>query len=202
MFQKTSFQKRSTQSKIKKTHKRLLALQDASLFFKLLQALELFIFSKTELAATIKKTADSIEFHQLRKKIHDAWLADRSLIDQFIANKGTSLSEEEKDILLGWKRAIYGDFICVTYCDDYAVMRQYDCGENTYAVLGLTDDFTTMVPMSPPYPLKTTLLPFKGKIVWNGLCETYGIYFGPNASKTLLDEYKKTLEQNLIKTSL
>ena len=180
----------------------MLEPKDARLVFKLMQSFDIFVLNTTEFTQAIKESGMPREVNAIRKKVQDVWLANRSLIDQFIAHEGPALSEEKKEILLEWKRAINDDFVCITYCDDYTVMVQYGSFSPMYAVLGLTEDFKSIIPMVPPFLIKTTLLPFKGKIIWNGLCESYRIVFGPNMSQEFSDEYRQASEQNLITTSL
>jgi len=61
---------------------------------------------------------------------------------------------------------------------------------DVYAVLPLSDDFEKFVHKSElPFYLKTVLLPFNGKIVYDGLFERYNISFGGGIKNDLKELY-------------
>jgi len=71
-----------------------------------------------------------------------------------------------------------------------------------FGVLGLDDPLTEIFGPGLPKPIETVLLPFKGKIVYDGLAVGYNIGFASGAKKMLNEEYKQAKEKFGIITSL
>lgn len=187
---------------LNKKNKRLIDPDEAKLFFKLQEIVERFIVDNSNILSDIKKEGKPIAISELRQRIHDHLFDNRTLLDRLVAQKDAILSEDEKQIILGWKRAIYGKILCIKYYAGYAVMCSFDDPKNFYGVLGLTQDFDDVIPMDPPLVIKTALLPFKGRIVWSGLCASYGLMFGSNIRATLFNDCIKAREKDAIQMSL
>ena len=71
-----------------------------------------------------------------------------------------------------------------------------------YGVLALFDPFEVVIGPYLPRMIKTTLLPFKGRIVYDGLITGYNITFGPGIKRRLNESYKEAKERSGIVTSL
>ena len=68
-----------------------------------------------------------------------------------------------------------------------------------YGVLGLFQGFDEVVPRSHlPLYIQTVLLPFKEKIVYDGLFRTYNIYFGGGIKRSLKESYMRAKQNNRI----
>ena len=53
-----------------------------------------------------------------------------------------------------------------------------------------------------PVYIKTVLLPFKDKIIYDGLMQTYNIHFGGGIKRSLKETYMKAKQNGKIITSL
>ena len=71
-----------------------------------------------------------------------------------------------------------------------------------YGVLALFDPFEALIGPHLPRMFKTTLLPFKGQIVYDGLLAGYNITFGGGIRRRLNESYKEAKERDGIVTSL
>jgi hypothetical protein len=47
-----------------------------------------------------------------------------------------------------------------------------------------------------------TLLPFKGEIVWSGICETYDVSIGPNMRRDFFYQCKEARKRKQIITEI
>ena len=71
-----------------------------------------------------------------------------------------------------------------------------------YGVVALFDPFEAVVGPYLPRMIKTTLLPFKGRIVYDGLVTGYNVTFGGGIKRRLNEDYKEAKALHGIITSL
>jgi len=72
-----------------------------------------------------------------------------------------------------------------------------------YGVLGLYDNLDDLSPGRPlPTMVRAVLLPFKGKIVYDGMLEAYNIFIGGGIRTGLNEEYMAAKQNNRIVTTL
>ncbi len=85
-----------------------------------------------------------------------------------------------------------GEFYLMRYLKKYAVFMSTKEADHLYGVLGLYDSFDTLLGGQPlPVLLKTTLLPFKGRTIYDGIIASYSVLFGPGIRGELDDTYKR-----------
>jgi hypothetical protein len=111
-----------------------------------------------------------------------------------------NLSAENLAIISGWKKSIRGDFFIERFLKKYAVFIQE---EKVYAVLGLHQSFDEIIHRSNlPLYVETVLLPFKDKIIYDGLLGTRNIYFGGGIKRRLKETYMRAKQNSRILVSL
>src|SRR5215510_13293915 len=71
-----------------------------------------------------------------------------------------------------------------------------------YGVLALTQPFEALVGPSLPVLTEAVLLPFQGRIVYDGLMTSYRISFGPGIRRSLNESFKEAKARPGIVTSL
>ena len=70
-------------------------------------------------------------------------------------------------------------------------------------MVGIALPFDKMVhPSNLPMYVKTTLLPFKGRIIFDGIFQAYRIHFGGGIKTRLKEEYMTAKQKNRIIESL
>ncbi len=167
--------------------------EEAQLFFKLFFALlaytnrQLQVFPDVSTPEAVRKVGS-----QKVVKIRDALYGHHKLFDQFVAENPDGFSPEELALVASWKHHLTGDFYLIRYLKKYAVFMS--SGEPTYlyGVLGLYDPIENVVPpQALPILLKTTLLPFKGQIIYDGLVQSYSIMFGSGIRGDLNATYNR-----------
>ncbi len=65
-----------------------------------------------------------------------------------------------------------------------------------YGVVALFDPFEVVIGPYLPRMIETTLLPFKGRIVYDGLITGFNIFFGGGIKRSLNESYKEAKERS------
>jgi hypothetical protein len=171
--------------------------QDADLFFDLMWALQFFVNQKLEILEDVSSLEDYIACSTDRKmEVRNALYDNKKLIDLFVEENPRNFSEEMLSIVSGWKNFVAGEFHIERYLKKYAVfIRETD----VYGVLSLHQEFEDMVPRSRlPLYVRAVLLPFQGKIVYDGLFENYNIFFGGGIKRSLKEVYMRAKQNHRI----
>jgi hypothetical protein len=174
-----------------------LASEDARLFFKLYFALLAFANRELKVVEDVSK-ADDIAKTKIERtqKIREALFKHPGLLDRFVAENPEGFSPEELESIKSWKHRVSGDFYLMRYLKKYAVFMTMKGTSHLYGVLGLYDSFETVTGGQPlPVALRTTLLPFKDHIIWDGIVTTYSVLFGPGIRADLDVTYKQLKEK-------
>ena len=157
-----------------------LAAEDARLFFKLFFALLAYTNRQLKITPKVSAPTDIPKAGgDALMKLRDALYADSELLVRFIGENPEHFTPEELDIIANWKHRVSGEFYLMRYLKNYAVFMPAKKSDHLYGVVGLYDPIEVVVRGQPlPVLLKTTLLPFKGQIIYDGLVEPYTVLFG------------------------
>lgn len=181
----------------------LLSPQDAEQFFKIHRSLMCFVNERLQIIPEID-TPD--EFSALppeaRLEVRDAFLDELDLIELFVDANPFDLSDEDFDIAASWQHQVSGKFFLFRQLKKYMVFLATEEPPVAYGVLALTDPFEELVGPYLPIWAETVLLPFKGKIVYDGLLSSFNISFGGGVKRGLNESYKEAKERLGIVTSL
>lgn len=172
----------------------VLSEDDVKLFFKLMLPLQAFVNLKLDLIPDCS-TTEAVKNLDLepRFKLREALYGNIGLIDQFVKENPEGFNDEELGIVQSWSKFIAGDFYIERYLAKHAIFIK---NEEVYAVVALQDPFDFLVGREQlPAYTKTVLLPFKGKIVYDGLMQNYRIQFGGGIRGSLRETYL-TAKQN------
>jgi hypothetical protein len=167
--------------------------QDAQLFFKLFLAILAYTNRQLNVVPNVSQPTD---LHRLgterTAKIRDALYAHKELFDRFIAENPENLTADELQIVASWKHHISDEFYLMRYLKKYAVFMPAKKADRLYGVLGLFDPIQVVVRGQPlPVLLKATLLPFRDKIIYDGIVAPYTILFGKNIRADLDATYNR-----------
>lgn len=173
-------------------NKKILSPQDGEQVIRLLEEVDYFAGTATGILRTALKREKPVTIN-LIKKMRDSWYNDKSLLDAFLASPYTKLDEQEREIVKAWRNNLTGTFLCVTYEENGAIMRPVidnDLQPYYYSVLGITQDFETMIEQKPPYIVKTTLLVYKDMVISDGLVLINPREFSPEIKQMLLEDWQ------------
>jgi hypothetical protein len=187
---------------IKEAPAMLLPPEDARLFFKLQFALLAFVNQRLRIVPEPGSPgeADNLTPHAA-VKLRDALLAAPELIGDFVAENPADLADEELEIVHAWRHQVGGDFYIYRYLAKHTVFLHVDGEPVAYGVVGLTQPLDELV-WQLPVLTKTVLLPFRGRIIYDGLLNNYNISFGPGIRRSLADDYRQAKRRLGIVTTL
>ena len=181
-----------------------LPLDDVDLFFRLHRGLMFFVNRKLQVID--RKVASSEAYSGLppeaRVEVHKALLDHTDLIDAFAYENPFDFDETGLEVVRSWKNLVTGTFYAFRQLRDHMIFLSSTEPVVAYGVVALFDPFEAVVGPYLPRMVKTTLLPFKGRIVYDGLVTGYNVTFGGGIKRRLNEDYKEAKERSGIITSL
>ena len=181
----------------------LLEPQDAQLFFKLHRTLMHFVNQRLQVVPDINSPEEFATLPpEIRLKVREAFLDESDLIEVFVDQNPANLGDDELDIVLSWRHQVAGDFYIIRELKNYTVFLSTDKQAIAFGVLALTQPFEEMIGPYLPVMTQTVLMPFRDKIVYDGLMNNYRISFGPGIRRSLNESFKEAKERYGIVTSL
>lgn len=181
-----------------------LAPNDVALFFKLHRSLMFFVNERLKVIsdeAANPKAYSSLP-PEARFKVHEALFKHMELIQAFVDGNPFGLPTDELDIVLSWKHLVHGTFYAMRETKDYMVFLSSQTPAVAYGVLPLSQPFEELIGPYLPVMLQTTLLPFKDRIVYDGVLSTFNVVLGPGICRNLKEELKAAQSRHGIVTSL
>ncbi len=174
-----------------------LSTPDIELFYKLNGSL--LAYANREL----KILPAGIAPDQVRKqpvqqvaRLRDACYEKPQIFEQYLAANPDRLPAEELAIVASWRLRITGDFYIVRHLKACAVFMNAKEPTHLYGVLGLIDPLEVVTRGAPlPLMVKATLLPFRDRIIYDGLMSTYRISFGPGIRSGMNSTYSRLKER-------
>lgn len=182
----------------------LLPLHELELLFKLHRTFMFFVNQRLQVLPD--KIASPEKFSslspELRLKVRDAFLAHTDLVQAFVDENPANLSTDELDIVRSWQHLVHGTFYILREMAKYTAFLSTDKPPVAYGVLALSDPFDLLIGRPLPVMVQTVLLPFKGKIVYDGLMTSRNISFGPGIRRSFNESFKEAKARHGIVTSL
>lgn len=130
----------------------------------------------------------------------DALWEHPDLIDACVRANPDKRTEEEFAQIGKWKGFLQGKFYVSRYLKDHAIFMG---NSQAYGVKGLYEPFEMVLQGRPlPSLVEAVLLPYKGQIIYDGICLSYNIRFGRGIRQNLEEEYLAAKQNGRIQTSL
>jgi len=173
---------------------------DKDLFFKLYFDLLYCVNIKHKIVkhfgdSRFPKIVDSGDANLVREKLFE----NPKWIDEYLNKYGDEFTEEERNILVSWRDYYIRDtFIVIKYLTKYSVfMHETDKGDNKlYGITGLNHPFAELFDKNDlPILVAALLLPFKNKIIYDGLVSAFNVRIGPNMRKSMNESYRISKEK-------
>jgi hypothetical protein len=182
----------------------LLNPHDLDQFFTLHRALMFYVNQRLQVIPD--RVTTPLEFAALappvRLKVRDAFTANLDLIEPFVHENPARLTEEELDIVRSWRHLVHGSFYVFRELKNYTVFLAPGSPAVAYGVLALSQPFEDLIGPYLPVMVQTVLLPFKNRIVYDGLMSSYNVSFGPGIRRNLNEDFKAAKERQGIVTCL
>jgi hypothetical protein len=182
----------------------LLTPQDAELFFRLHRTLMFFVNQRLQAVPNVPAAPDEFAAlaPEVRLKVRDALLDHTELLEFFVEQNPAHLSHDELAIVQAWRHLVAGKFYVFRELKKYTVFLSSENQPIAYGVLALSQPFEELIGPYLPVLTQTVLLPFKDKIVYDGLMSSYRISFGPGIRRSLNESFKEAKQRQGIITSL
>lgn len=181
----------------------LLPPQDAELFFKLHRSLMLFVNQRLGILPGVSSLEELAALPpQKIAKVRNAFRDQVDLVDPFAEENPAGLSADELDIVLSWRHQVSGRFFVFRQLKKHMVFLATNDPVIAYGVVALTDPFEDLVGPFLPVMTETVLLPFRNRVIYDGLLSRYNISFGGGVRRRLNDSYRDAKERLGIVTSL
>lgn len=159
---------------------------------------ELMRFGNRRLQAVDDEDLDS-NFGRIapetRMRIRDAVFQHPEIIDDFVRENPSHLSAEELATVARWKNFVAGTFYVYRYLKQHTIFMGGKKHDQAFGVLALADSIEVVLEAWPlPAMVRTVLLPWRDKIIYDGLMWRYQILVG-NGVRDQLDEYYRKVKE-------
>jgi hypothetical protein len=173
--------------------------QESALYYELMWALQFHIKQSLNLfpkVKTIRQYADNLDMEE-KFEVREALYADPTWFDTFVQRNPQNFSEEKLAIVQSWKAFVAGDFFIERILKKYTIFIADN--NNVYGVWAIQDDFDDIFhPGELPVRVRAVLLPFQDKIIYDGLLQSYNVFFGSGISGDLKEIYLRAKQRNKI----
>jgi hypothetical protein len=182
-----------------------LSADDVALYYKLMWSLQFYVNQRLNILPNVDSVEAYAEYYESEEKLplRNALYENPELIDAFIGENPAQLTEDELSIVRSWKNFVVGDFYIDRFLKKGAIFITASEPSRVYVVLGLTDSLQDFFQPyhRPPILVKTVLLPFKGRIIYDGMFQFYSVFFGGGIKGNLKEIYMAAKQnQRIIET--
>ncbi len=127
-------------------------------------------------------------------KVDDYLWEHKNIIDDFVIENPYNFTNEELEIIKGFKSAVTSDhFLLMGFEREYTEILSED--GKLYMVKGVRADIDKIIsPTEIPKMIKTTLLMFQGKLIFNSFFSYVGIQAGNEIIEYALENAKKAIK--------
>lgn len=165
---------------------------DAKDFFKIILSLDGFFQQHLRL---MKDTSPGEVF-----RLRSAGFSDFKLISTYAGENPDRLSPEDLETVLSWRHGVEGRFLIHQERKE-GCLFEYPGDRRVFLVLGLVQAIGEIVPFLPIYAI-ARLLPFRGRIVSDGILSTTMMHFSDRMAKSLLNDAKEQIASKGLITTL
>jgi hypothetical protein len=177
-----------------------LSSEDGRLFFALMWKLQYFVNRKRGFHKNIASLEDYAMLPtEMKLKARDELWKDSSLVEAYAQENPDALSPEELEIVRKWNNPVKGSFFILRHLKKGSIFIK---DEQVYSVHGIQDPLEEVIPSyALPQMVEAVLLPFKGRIIYDGLLSGYSIHFGSGIRSTLERAYSAAKVRDRIVTT-
>ena len=125
-------------------------------------------------------------------RIREKLWENRSLIDSYVKTNPHQLSNSELKTVSGWKNSVEDTFMILRHLKSGSIFIPSYREDAAYIVCGIYSAWEEMLRGAPlPQAVTTVLIPFEGRIIYDGLMSSYNVRFGGNIKRSLNEHYRK-----------
>jgi len=181
----------------------LLPAEEVALLFKLHCALMQFVNEQLKVFDVPESLTPYAALPpEKRHQVVQAFVGRLDLIDAFIEANPARLSREELEIISSWRHLVSGRFIALRQLKKHMILLACHGTPTAYGLVGLVDPIDRVIPNPLPAMIETVLLPFRGKITYDGIINSFNVMFGPGSRGAFEHEFRVAKAANRVVTSL
>jgi hypothetical protein len=177
----------------------LLSPKDAKRFIRLHQGLMWYVNQVLDVVPQEGTFPVALED---RPALREAFVENADLLFDFIDENPFDLPANDLKTLQSWKHFQFGDFLVMECLEQHNVLLSFDEVGLAYGALSLTEPLSDLIPGSLPILVETMLLPFNGKIVFDGLLVAFDLDLDDNYFRSFEQVYSMSKEIFGIVTTL
>lgn len=177
---------------------------EAAKFFRLMWEVQFYVNQRLKVVRGPKSVEAYTKLSSQKKyKVRTALYQHPELLEAFVAENPAGLAPDDLGIVAAWKQAVVGKFYIDRFLKRYTLFISADPDERVYGVLSLYEPLEEVAPDWPlPIYVEAVLLPFKGRIVYDGVLLPYSITFGAGIRGDLNEIYQRAKRAGKIIESL
>lgn len=175
---------------------------DGRLFFELMWRVQYYTNQKRGVNKNILSVIEYASLPTEKKlKVREALWKNPELIEAYVQENPDALPPEQLDIVRNWNGFIKDSFFILRHLKKGSIFIGKD--NRVYAVHGILDPLDEVIPSyALPQMVETVLLPFKGRIIYDGLLSGYRVQFGSGIRSDLNHTYTVAKHKDRILTTL
>ena len=161
-----------------------------NLYFSLLE----YVNNKYHIDTSLKKIykQEQLDPNQLMPIIEYLFEDKEKIIDAYLKDNPHNFDSEDLEKVSKFKQGIRGMFTIAKYEEDYTAVLSSD---RVYMIKGLNSNIDEVIPYHDiPCIVTTSLFPYDGVIVYDGLLSTYPISMGTSFAKMVEKEYNEDMK--------
>ena len=172
--------------------------RDGQLFYQLWLPILDYVNDKYHVNKKLKNIAKakSLDPVEVKKVANYLW-ENGSVIEEYLEERGKGICDEHKQIILGWKNCVQGRFLMERHLKNGTIFVGED--NCVYQVLGIVSSWKEMFQFAQlPLFVEATFIPFRDKIISDGLVSSYPIFMGKGVKSMLKDTYMEAKKNGTI----
>lgn len=123
----------------------------------------------------------------------------KQIILDFVKRNPEKLKREDLKIISSWIKYVKGRFVAIGEEKDKTILLFLESKKPTcYGVLGLTEEIMNIMQYGIGTTFEGVLLPWKDKIIWDGLCSIQPVILGRNYMRSFKEDYQFLKRQGKI----
>lgn len=180
-----------------------LAEKESDRFYTVWIPLLYYVNQRRNVVPSFPKTRGSVSIPiEAALQVRDVLWEDDTLREAFIAENPAGLSQDDLALVESWKYRVEDNFFIFRHLKKYSIFIESGSPSNAYGVLGITGPVEEVIGPYLPVYVKTVLLPFEDRIIYDSLLSSYSISFGAGYKRSLQDVYHAIQERGGIITRL
>lgn len=180
-----------------------LDIQEAEQYYRIWWPLLVYVNNKFDISREFNEQVESKKvLPSTVAPIREKLWSDHTLVESYVSENPARLSDEDLDIVACWKHRIEGNFFVYKYMVKHTIFLDDKTPPHAYGVYGIVSPIEDILAPELPALVKTVLLPFKDKIIYDGIINGYNMLFGSGYRSNLDFAYRNAKEREGIITSL